>query len=96
MNSYPNGATIRFSAVLRLNGVLTDPATLTFKTYEAADGTITSHVYGTDATLIKDDVGLYHINAALSKSGAVVYRWVATGTPAGVAENSLTILPDYF
>ena len=89
MNSYPKGATVRFSAAIAVAGVATDPTTVTLKTKNPA-GTITSYTYAL-AEIIKDSVGNYHKDLALATAGTWYHRWEGTGPAAGVEESALNV-----
>ncbi len=62
----------------------TDPSTVTFKLHSPV-GVTTSYVYGTDAALIKANVGDYYIDVTPNQSGRWVYRWESTGTDTAIA-----------
>lgn len=68
-----------------VNDVNTDPATITVK---VNDGTTTiTYVYGVDSDVIRDSVGTYHIDVALTNSGRWRYQWVGVGTVDAVEED---------
>lgn len=59
-------------------GTATDPTGITFKMREP-DGTETNYVHGTDAQLVKDSVGNYHVDWLFSQSGRHVFKFSGTG-----------------
>lgn len=64
-----------------IDGTEADPTTVTFKMREP-DGTETIYAYGTDAELVKDGVGRYHVDWTLTQAGRHVVRWEGTGVVA--------------
>lgn len=66
------------------DGADVDPATITFKV-QSPSGTTTSYVYGTDAEIIKQDTGDYHIDYVPDESGRWHYRWSSTGSGTSIA-----------
>jgi hypothetical protein len=83
MARYPQGAPIRLSTTVRdLTGTLVNATTLTL-TVQKPDGTTQSYASPTN-----DSTGLYHQDIPstdLSQLGHYAYKWVATGTGAGVS-----------
>ena len=87
MNSYDVGALVRCSAAFTtLAGVAIDPTVVKFK-YRTRDGTATTLTYGTDAALVKDSVGNYHVDVSVTASGDWLYRFESTGTGQTAGEN---------
>lgn len=70
---------IRFKATFKdLSGVVTDPTAVTLRiTKPATDPVI--YTYGTDAELIKDSTGVYHMDFSCEIVGEHKYRWRGTG-----------------
>jgi hypothetical protein len=66
------GATIRASDEITVDGDWEDPATVTVKV-RAPDGTITT------ATPTNDDTGFYHYDFSLTAPGIWVVRFESTG-----------------
>ena len=76
---YIVGQRPKFSFEIRDEHVLADPATLTF-TFETPLSLITTtYVYGTDAELVKDAVGKYHVEITLTEAGTWLWRQESTG-----------------
>ena len=40
----------------------------------------TTYTYGTDAALVKDSAGIYHVDVNAASVGTWHYRWFSTGT----------------
>lgn len=83
INAYNVGDQARISgAFTTAAGVAQDPTALTFK-YTDPSGNVTTLVYNTDAALVKDSTGNYHVDIDIDERGRWFYRWIATGTGAG-------------
>lgn len=95
MNSYPLGNLIRVSASFAIAGVATDPTAVTCKVRTPA-GTITTYTYGTDAALVRDDIGIYHVDVTASSAGIWDYRFAGTGACVAATEAEFFIEPSDF
>jgi hypothetical protein len=58
--------------------VATDPNTVTFNSITPS-GVITTSVYPTDAALVKDSTGNYHVDVSVTEPGEWHYQWVGEG-----------------
>ena len=76
-------------------GTLIDPTTVAFH-YKLENGTSASYLYGTDAELVKDAVGIYHANLSAGSPGTWYFRFVSTGTGQAAEESSYYIKPGEF
>ncbi len=92
LNLYVEGQVVHASVTLRSTATdaLSDPTTLTAIVVHP-DGTETSYVFGTDAELIHDSLGLFHIDIACDEPGEWGYRFVSTGTAAGAGQKSFYV-----
>jgi len=88
---YLEGSTIRLSVVFTVSGTATDPTTVTLKT-ENPSGTQTSYTYAA-GTVSRDSAGAYHKDITPDAVGLWTYRYIGTGTAAGVAESTFRITP---
>ncbi len=85
-NAYLIGQTVRLSvAFTDADGAAADPGSLTF-TLRAPSGASTTYTYGTDAALVKDSTGNYHVDWAVSQEGIHWYSFAGTGLNAAVDE----------
>lgn len=50
-------------------------------------GTSTTYVYGTDAALVNDSTGIYHIDISPTTEGRWWYQFAATGTGQTAEKN---------
>lgn len=96
--AYDKNDTVRF--ILRITDPTdadtpVDPSGLTFKTKNPSAATST-YTYGTDAALVKDSTGNYHIDLQLATAGTWHYRWDATGSFAGAQEGSIVVNTSQF
>lgn len=79
------GSIPTFSATFSVEGVATDPDTVTF-TFGVGDEPVTTYTYGTDDEVSKDAVGAYSVAIAVTERGRYYGRWEATGDAGGVSE----------
>ena len=94
--SYDEGDLIRLSAAFTdLNDAAVDPTTVTVK-HKTPDGTITTKVYLTDAEVIKDSTGNYHIDVSVATYGVWRYRWIGTGAAQAAAEAEFLVAQSEF
>lgn len=81
--SYPVTTVVRLSvAITDTAGAAADPTGLTLKVMVPA-GTVTTYTYGTDAALVKDSTGNYHLDYATTVEGQHTARYAGTGANAG-------------
>lgn len=74
-----------------LDGTLTDPTTLVFLVERSSPaGAIQTYTFGVDAAVVRDGVGLYHLEYLVESSGTYIWRAVATGTVQRAVEGSFT------
>jgi hypothetical protein len=64
---------------IRDNRVLTDPTTLVFMFRKPNDSATTTYVWGTDAQLVRDSVGKFHVELSLDQAGIWSWRQQSTG-----------------
>lgn len=89
--SYMIGTSITLTATIRdEDGVLADPAVVNFKILPP-DGVEADFVYGVDAELIKDSVGIYHLVYLATDPGPFSWRAEGVGTVDVAAEDDFTI-----
>ena len=85
INLYKQGQKVRCSVVFTVDGVATDPSTVTCKVKNPA-GTISTYVYDTDVEVVKTDVGAYYLDVVTDKKGEWNFRFEGTGTCTAVDE----------
>ncbi len=95
-NTYALGNDVVCSALFRSSeGVVADPDTVSFS-FRNGDGDVTTYVYGTDAEVVKDSVGNYHVNVDASARGTWHYRFYSTGTGKAADEKSFKVVQSNF
>lgn len=73
--------------------VPTDPTVITFTIVEPdEDATVTTYVYGTDAQLVRDDVGVYHVFFEIVHAGMHCYSFKGTGACEGLESDKFEAL----
>lgn len=87
---YKKGQKVRCSVEFKVDSVLTDPTTVTFK-YKKPSGTITTLVYGTDAAVVKDATGKYHVDVTTDEKNEWNFRFEGTGTCTAVEEAAFNV-----
>lgn len=91
-NQYLIGQPARLTATFKTQaGVLVDPSTVTFRVRKPS-GALVSLVYLTDAAVIRDSQGIYHVDIATDYPGTWHYRAEGGGSNAAAAEHSLVVL----
>jgi hypothetical protein len=90
MATYDIGVIVRVSWVITTSGTAVDPTTMTFS-YKTDGGIPVILTMGTDAALVHDSVGHYHVDITASTSGVLSYRVDATGTNAVAAQAQMNI-----
>ena len=80
-NEYVNSNVIRISVQFRDpdTKALFDPNTVSAKFADPA-GTITTYDYGTDAELVKDSTGKYHVDVTVELVGTWFYTFIGDGS----------------
>jgi hypothetical protein len=82
--SYDLGDLIELKITFRNDaGAVTDPTSPTLAIHKP-DGTTTTYVHPTDAALVKDSTGVYHVNYSPTMAGT--HHWRGLGTGAVQAE----------
>jgi len=62
----------------RSNGNAADPTTVTFNIRQP-DMTFIEYVFGVDFQLVRDGVGLYHVEFTVTQAGTYCYAFVGVG-----------------
>lgn len=89
INSYTIGKAVRATATIRdFNSALIDPTALVFKILDPSS-VITSYTYGVDPEVVRDGVGVYHIDFEVTEKGTWYYRCEATGNVVVAEEHEL-------
>ncbi|MDL1909699.1 hypothetical protein FBQ81_03245 [Chloroflexi bacterium CFX6] len=87
---YKRGQKVRCSVEFRVDGILTDPTTVSAKV-KSPSGTVTTYVYLTDAALVRDSAGAFHLDVVALLSGQWHFRFEGTGTCTAVEESVFNV-----
>jgi hypothetical protein len=91
MTIYDVGDLVRCSATFTdQDDTAVDPTGIAFKVKTPA-GVTTTYTYGTDAALVRDSTGNYHVDVSMTAAGLWPYRWASTGTGQAAAEGQLLV-----
>lgn len=90
MAIYDVGDSVKVSGTFKVAGVDTDPTTVTVS-YKKPDGTVVSKVYLTDAEVVKDATGQYHMDIPVDASGRWHYRFVGTDAAKAAEEGDFYV-----
>lgn len=93
INVVQKGDLQRVSAVFKnAAGTATDPTAVNFK-YTKPAGTTVTLVYLTDAALVKDSTGNYHVDLDVTDAGWWHYRFIGTGAVQAVDDGEFMVAP---
>lgn len=86
------GQQVRITGTFRdSSGALTNPTAVSFS-YKEGD-TTTTYVYGTDAELVRDSTGVYHVDITPTVAGTIEWRMWSTGTLVQAEQGNFYIRP---
>lgn len=90
-NNYQVGDLVRVTGTFTdINGNLIDPTSVLFS-FKTPAGSITTYVYLTDAQLVKDSTGVYHVDVNANTIGTWPYRFYSTGVGQTAGEASFQV-----
>lgn len=91
MSTYAKGALVRVTgAFTTAAGTAQDPATVKV-TVRKPNGQVSTYTYGTDAAVVKDSTGNYHLDVDANLPGRWVYRWFSTGAGQAADEEHFDV-----
>ena len=90
INYYKMGQKVRCTVNFKVNNVLTDPTVVTCKVKDPS-GNVVPYVYGTDAELVKDSTGIYHVDVVTDEKKQWNVRFEGTGTCTAVEESAFGV-----
>lgn len=94
-NAYDIGDMVRCTGTFTASGSSVNPAAIMFKVKTPA-GVVTTYTYGTDAALVRDATGVYHVDVSVAEAGEYVYRFWSTGTGQAAAEGQFVVKATLF
>lgn len=86
MKAYDLIDTVRCKGTFLSSDVPVDPTTVTFKVKRKDASSTTTYVYGTDAALVKESTGVYHVDFDPTTPGEWFYRYEGVSTGIKTAE----------
>ena len=90
-NTYDVGDLVRCVGVFAdSEAAAIDPTTVTFKVREPS-GDVVAYVYSTDAEVVRDGEGNYHVDVSATEAGTWHYRYESTGTGQAAGENEFEV-----
>lgn len=92
MGEYIIGTGVTITETFMVNGVPTDPTTVTFYLRDPSDQ-LTTYVFGVDPEITNPSVGTYQVALVPTIYGHYNYRVEGTGAVAAVCEGDFDILP---
>lgn len=94
VNTYEQGNLIRLtgSFIDVSTGNAIDPSIVKFRV-KAPDGAMTEYRYGTNAELVKDSTGNYHVDLPADQAGRYTYRFFSTGTGMAARDKVFVVTP---
>jgi hypothetical protein len=96
INVYDKGDLIRIPAeFINYLDVVADPGVVRFK-FTKPDGVIITYVYLTDAELVKDATGNYHVDLSLTQAGDWHYVWLGTGAVESAQQGMFAVQGSVF
>ena len=90
INIYKLGQRVRCAVTFTVSSTNTDPTTVKAKVKDPS-GTVTTYTYGTDAALVKDATGQYHLDVDTDENGEWHFRFEGTGACTAVEESSFYV-----
>lgn len=95
--SYSIGDKPRLIATFKdgITKTLADPDVVRFR-FKTPDGTETVYVFGTNAELVKESTGVYHVDLPLTSQDEWWYRWEAAGAIACALERAIQVTETQF
>jgi hypothetical protein len=88
---YTIGALVRCSAAFATAaGAAQDPGAVTFKVRDPSVN-VTTYVYGSDAALVKDSTGNYHVDVDADEAGQWHFRFAGTVSGQAAAEGQFRV-----
>lgn len=90
VNIYKKGQKVRISVAFTVDGVATDPTTVTAKIKDPS-GNQSTYVYGTDAEVVRESTGNYYVEETTDENKLWHYRFEGTGACEAVEEGAFRV-----
>lgn len=85
INYYRTGQKVRVTCQFKVNDTLTDPTSVICKVMDPSRN-VSTYVYGTDAEVVKDSTGIYHVDIVANEKKEWNVRFEGTGACVAVEE----------
>lgn len=96
MTEYVVGNVVRCATTFTdISGTAIDPTVVAF-TYRVDAGDPTVYTYPTDAQLVKDSTGNYHVDISADTEGTYHWRFYSTGTGKAAFEGRFAVTNSVF
>jgi hypothetical protein len=95
LNSYDLGDLVRCTGTFASSDANVNPAAVLFK-IKTPSGTITTYTYGTDAELVRDSTGVYHVDVDAAEHGNYTFKFWSTGIGQAAAEGQFFVRQTMF
>lgn len=93
INVYQIGEAARCTAEFRdTSNALVDPSGFTYS-FTTPGGVTTSYTYPGAAQIVRDSLGMFHVELSCTERGVWVYRWASTGLAAAAEQFEFTVEP---
>lgn len=69
-----------------------DPAGVSMA-FRDPSGNATTYVFGTDAEVVKDSTGNYHVDLSIDEAGDWFYSWIGSGAGQGAEAGQFSVKP---
>ncbi len=94
---YRLGQLVRFTGTfVNIDGENQDPDTVMFAFRGPSDTDATEYTHPADAELVKDGIGIYHVDLDLHTVGTWHYRFYSTGTGQAAEESRVIVQQSNF
>ena len=91
---YEQDSLLRFRATFRNNDAeLADPTTITLRHTEPGVAAV-NYVYGTDAEVVRESLGIFHVDYVADIVGEHKWRWLGTGAVQIAIKGGFIIDPE--
>jgi hypothetical protein len=97
MADYAKGQLVRCTGRFQnTSGTLVDPTTPKFDFKSPVVSGFTTYTHPTNAQLVKDSTGVYHVDLDANAAGTWYFRFYGTGTNQAANEMSFTVADSQF
>ncbi|MGH6718759.1 MAG: hypothetical protein ACREER_05525 [Alphaproteobacteria bacterium] len=94
--TYDEGQLVRLTGTFTtLAGAAHDPTTVKVR-WKAPDGAATIKQYGVDGEVVRDSLGVFHVDVNANAQGTWPYRWEATGVGQAAKEGEFFVRASAF